>query len=113
MSEKLVEIAQGGPFDIVEAIRLIAQHMVVVTAPLGRVDEGGKPLFEHVVNLSPSIMTLSEVLSEKVVGILDAAGYTSIKSVQDASDDKLLALKGIGDSSLVAIRAATAESGGE
>ena len=98
MSNITVEgIAAGESFDPVEAIRAIARFLV---APASVSAE--QILAEDVT----PIQRLTEVFGAKIAAALLLAGYASIDQVAAASDDELLAIKGIGDSALGQIRTA-------
>ena len=82
---KLVQIAHGGPFDVLDAIRAIAIHLTQ------------QPLTDNA-------KTLALILNSRMAGTLAQAGYVSIADVAQATDYELQDIPGIGPKALAYIR---------
>lgn len=78
-------IAANGPFDVLDAIRAIAQHLTQ------------EPV-------SDNAKSLALTLNSRLAGILAQAGYISIADVVAATDYELQAIDGIGPQTLTFIR---------
>lgn len=95
--ESLKNIANGGEFDLAEGIRAIAQYLVVPV-------EVDVEMILDDDSVSTGTSPLSDLVGERLAAVLADGGFVSVESVKGATDEQLLAVKGIGETALVTIR---------
>jgi|694.fasta_scaffold11782_15 hypothetical protein len=93
----LDKIANGGEFDAVAAVRVLATELIKLSAALA---ELLPPQEEKQV--AP---TLAEVLgNSRLASALAKAGFATVEAVRNAPDDDLLAVSGVNEKGLAQIR---------
>lgn len=91
-SELLKQIADGGPFDVADAIRELAKRAVV--------DEIQSVPAEPEVNAGD----LQALLNVRLARALVTGGFKSVEDVRSATDESLLSVDGITEKGLAVIR---------
>lgn len=91
----LKHIAEGGDFDTVDAVRLLAKELYLAQTNMADKTPTATTEAGH---------TLAGVLNSKLAATLAAGGYADIESVRAATDDQLLAVAGMNDKALKLIR---------
>lgn len=86
----LQHIAQGGDFDIVQAIKLLASEVAILQTLTASEQNAG--------------VELAQLLNSRLAAVLIQAGYGSVAAVKAASDSELLAVPGVGEKALASIR---------
>lgn len=96
---QLTQIARGGPFDVLDAIRLIAQHLTADP------------------ETPADAKTVALLLNSRLADILAKAGYLTVADIAAATDYELSEIDGVGPKTVAFIRTripparAQAESG--
>jgi DNA-directed RNA polymerase alpha subunit len=94
--EDVVSIANGEAFDTNQAIRTLARAMIKL-AGVG----DGSPVQEEIVYAGQDIASL---LNSRLANALVRGGYGSPESLIAATDEELLAVRGVSDKALQQIR---------
>lgn len=93
----LEDIAGNGSFDPVEAIRLLAGAINTMKAP-----NTANPSTSIDASTDPFVALLG---NQRMANMLHKAGFHSIPDLNNASDEAILAIDGIGQKGLDQIRA--------
>lgn len=106
--QDLKDIRDGAPFDVVATIRDLAGIVYELKSAPNMADRKTVATPESTVTpaLEPTTDAgaLASLLNSRLSNILAKAGYTTLESLKDASDEQLLAIDGVSEKTLKLIR---------